>query len=521
MKSKRIIAILVAISVVAGGFAACTSKEHIATNGEIVTEIVTNEKGEAVTDANGEVVTEQVVVEVVTNEKGEVVTDAKGNAVTKHNPTTTKPNGSTTTTKPSTTANAGTTTTAPASTLDEGDIVLQKNSKAAYKGNGISLSNGVLTITKGGDYEISQEKDVDTWHGQIVVKLANTEEAEIKFVNVDISNTTNNIIQIIDTSINENRDFLDREYTLDSLEDDKIGAVAANDSAPDVAISFPEGTSSSFNTSSNSVTGVLYNEAKLLIKGNGTANFSVSKNTNNCICSTKSITMKNATVNLRTASYDVPSSIATGKGSAKGIYSYSRFTVESGTLDVRSNGDGIRCEKFVQEGGTVNVTSSACDGIDTDDAIIIRGGSATSIALKKSSFKVRRVNNTAKAVGTGMVRAGKNDCFQINGGTVIGEGAKVSSLLPEHQSDKTGSTQTNITAKIVKGAAEGKTPAQIRVRGSGFDKTSSNKVTKYLYSSSSLSTGNSYTALAVGGNTATVKFTGKSGVATIETTAKA
>jgi hypothetical protein len=242
-----------------------------------------------------------------------------------------------------------------------------------------------------------------------------------------------------------------------------------------------------------------------------------TRNANNCICSTKSITIKNVGITLSTAQNASTESLGKTSGSAKGIFSYSKVTLESGKLTIKSNGDGIRCDRLFVKGGTANIKSSACDGVDADDSIVISDGNVTSVATQKYCFKVRRVNNTENAQTKGTVRSGKEDCFQINGGTVVGEGKKITSLVSDYQSNKKGSSQASITAKIVKKGTteESKTPAIIKL--GTINKSSSNKITKYLYSSDKVNKGTSYKATA-NGKEATVKWSGNAGIAEIETT---
>lgn len=407
---------------------------------------------------------------------------------------------------------AKTTTTTKPSTTEEAhnyiDIVLEKNMNASCSSSNVSVKKGssnpfnpedaAVYINKGGYYRITSGKDASPWHGQIILKLKNTEECEVRFENVNITNDSKNIIQILDTSIKSNRSFLEAEASADESADNDIKEVADNDKAPNVSLSFPTGTSSYFETHVSSYTGVIYNESKLTIKGNGKASLVSKTNANNCICSTKSLTVKNVSLSLTTAQNENTSSLAKTQGSAKGIFSYSKVTVESGSLNIRSNGDAIRCDSFYSKGGTTDIKSSACDAIDADDAIVISAGNVKAIATEKSSFKVRRVNNSEnpaipESEGKG-IRKGKGDTFQINGGTVVGESKKVSTV-------QTSSKQPSITCRIIKknagnpelAANESKTPQIISINSL---KSSENECTKFLYSSSSVKKGNLYTISA-------------------------
>ena len=388
------------------------------------------------------------------------------------------------------------------------DIVLLKNRKAKCSSPNVSLATGEVVIDKAGDYRITSK--TDEWHGKIVLKLKNTEKAELRFEDVNIRNDTANIVQILDTSIKTNRSFLEAEAAAGTTADDEIKEISDSDHAPNVQISFPDNTSSIFSTTANSITGVIYNESKLIIKGHGKALIKSERNANNCICSTKSIKIRNVSLNLTTAQNTSTSSLAKSTGAARGIFSYSSVTLESGYLNVKTNGDAIRCDDFISEGGTASLTSSACDAIDADDAIIINKGTITATALEKYSFKVRRINNDEKRKAgdssissSDCIRSGKGDTFAINGGTVKGESKKITTA-------QNASKQPVITCKLVKktkkSQEEEKVAAVVDIKGV---KKSSNKCTKFLYSSSGLKNGKKYTATANGNSgSATVNKTG-------------
>lgn len=516
---KKIICLGISATVVATAFAGCSAaktsgkEEHTVA----VTEIVTNSEGEAVTDESGEVVTE-----VVTDKNGLPVTKVvKGDAsssTSANSSTAAKSNGATKAgaTKAGatkTTPKGKSSTTAAQNKSESVKIVLEENRRASCSSKDVEIKSGIVTITKGGDYRISSS--TKTWHGQIVLKLKETESAEIAFENVTISNDSKNILQIINTSNTSDRSFIEAETEPDTKEDNKIEEIADYENAPKVSISFPQGTSSSFTTSANSVTGIIYNESKLTIKGRGSVSISGgSKNANNCICSTKSLTIKNVSINLTTAAHESTSNLAKTSGSAKGIFSYSKVNLESGKLTIRSNGDGIRCDSFNATGGILDLKSSACDGIDADDQIIISDGDIKSIALKKYSFKVRRVNNTFEKNGNKPVRSGKNDCFRIDGGTVWGESKKVTYLNPSFQSNSKGSKQASIIAKMIKknSTADSKEANQISI--DGVNKTSTNKCTKFLYSSSKIKDGSRYWVHA-GNNKGIVVWHSAAGIAEV------
>ncbi|MBR3150345.1 MAG: carbohydrate-binding domain-containing protein, partial [Eubacterium sp.] len=450
---------------------------HAVVNGKKIKLTKVNSKNKAVQEkANAD--TAKAVQEQSTQAADNNSTTAPSKTPNSENTTnnssgTTKPS-----TKPSTTSK----------TDNYSKIVLKKNGAAEANIDGVSTSTNEVVIAKGGDYVVTS--DTTTWHGVIKIKLSNKEKADVRFENVDISYNKGSIIQIIDTSDNSTRDFLEAEVSSESATDDTLNDamedLADRESAPDVSLTFPTGTKSTFECSSNVYTGVIYNESKLEIKGNGKVDFTATANANNVICSSKSVTFKNVTAHLKSAAFGVTNSI----GGSRGIFSYSRVNVESGSVRIDSNGDSVRCDRFLQSGGTLTATSSAADGIDTEDSIDIKGGEATVIALQKSSFKVRRLNNQERYDNgeripiKDCVRSGKNDQFRIDGGTVKGESKKVTDPMGS-------STQKVFVCRTVKNnkgdKTELKNPVSWKV---GSVASSSNPCVKFLYSSNSVSNKN-------------------------------
>lgn len=430
----------------------------------------------------------------------------------------------TTTTKPSTTKAHATTE------AKETVITLQKNGNASCQSEKVSINSsgyGTVTINSPGDYII--KSDVDVWHGQIIVKLKNTENADIRLENVNIATQNANAIQIIDSSIDSNRSFIEADVSsgnsgagdTDNTLQDAMKEVAKQSKAPNVSLSFPTGTSSSFSTVSNNISGVLYNESKLTIKGNGKVTFESKKNRNNAIASTKSVSFKNVDATLMTPANESTSALS----SARGIFCYSKVNVESGNLTIKSNGDAIRCEEFNSADGITNIKSSASDGIDADDAINITGGKVTVEALQKSCLKVRRVNNQEK-LDEGKTGVKANDginkpdhTFKIDGGTVVAMGKNITTLKSV-KSGQTTSKQASIVCKSVKakGSEEAKKAINFSIKGSGVNASSGVKCIKYLYSSPSVDSSKEYTVSSSGYSTEKVVFTGKAGVAKITAT---
>lgn len=382
----------------------------------------------------------------------------------------------------------------------ENHIILGKNSTATTTAkSGVSISNGLVKITEAKDYVITS--DTNEWHGRIVVTLPNTADCEIRFENVNISYNKGNILQIQDSSIETERTFLETEVDATDAMDDEIKQIAESDKAPNVDLVFPTGTASTFHSTANSYTGVIYNESKLTLKGNGSLTVESRKNADNCLCSTKSVTIKNLTLDMTTEANTSTHKLAAASGSAKGIFSYGKVTIESGKVNIKTNGDAVRCDDFYCKGGVATIVSSACDAIDTDDRIHISGGNITCIALEKSAYKVRRVNNIINGVAkprldeNGQIR----DFFKITAGTVVGESKKLTEV--------TIADQANILAKIKKSTSTSSTDGAISADDSSrrqiitiknsngeLVKASQNKCTKFLYSSYALSEYEEYTA---------------------------
>lgn len=567
MNLKRAITVITAAAIISASLVGCSADSSAVDAGAEKTSAISQEGSTAnKADADTDNPSENTLVaekEESTTAKGETTsssatstTDKKGIQQTTTNKTTTKKSGSKTTTKKTTTkksssktttkksgskatakkttakksnaasttaATKNNTTTAPAST--EIKINLTKNGNAECKSSNVTIdapsgfeTQGTVYIEKGGDYVITS--NVDTWHGQIVIKLANTESANIRIENVNITSTKANVIKILDRNITTDRSFIEADAPsgtaggdTDNALRDEMKEVSKNDKAPNVDLSFPTGTSSSFSTSANSLSGVIYNESKLTLKGNGSVNVSATNNRNNAICSTKSITVKNVTANLSTAANSSPSALS----SARGIFTFSKVYVESGTLNIKSNGDGIRCEEFNSSGGKTDITSSAADGIDADDAINITGGNVTVKGLEKSCFKVRRINNQEKIdAGDKTIKASDGvtkttHTFKIDGGTVIAVGKNVTTV-------QKASKQASITCRSVKfeGTEEAKKAIKFTIKGTGVNVTSPSECIKYLYSSPSIDKTKEYTASSSGYASKKVTFDGTVGDVRIE-----
>ncbi len=310
-------------------------------------------------------------------------------------------------------------------TDDTVKITLEKNAGATIKNDSkkqVLIKNGVLTISGSGNFLIDQ--NTSEWHGQMVVKMAATDKSEIRFENVKIVNEHVSTILFIDNtnmSVN-NSDTQEVEGSMpEGPTQDQIKELSKNYDgvSPNLDLSFPTGTESTFIAAGSDIKGVVYNESKLTIRGNGVCNIEHKNNSDCAINSVKSLRIKNVSLNLKT-----PANV---EGS-RGIYSISTVTVESGKLNVSSGGDCIRCDNYEQLGGTISLDSNKADGIDASDSIKISGGDLSAVALTKSCLKVRAMNQ----LEDGLKKELKpNETFKIDGGKIRAVGYKVSDVHPD------------------------------------------------------------------------------------------
>ncbi|MBQ3903887.1 MAG: hypothetical protein II744_02830, partial [Eubacterium sp.] len=186
MDKKKIIAIAACVVVLGGagilGFA-LDKKSDSAKPAEATTVVqpVTDQNGAAVTTPEGATVTEVVSeTESTSAESTTESTTAKStSALVSVSEETTAKTAETTTKKQ---ASKKKTSKKPATTEPQvvyTNIVLKKNGGAECKSPKVSLAANEVIINKAGDYRFTSKTDI--WHGRIVVKLKNTEKAELRF----------------------------------------------------------------------------------------------------------------------------------------------------------------------------------------------------------------------------------------------------------------------------------------------------------------------------------------------------
>lgn len=314
----------------------------------------------------------------------------------------------------------------PTPEIDYTAIVLKKNGKIACDASNVTVSGsaatgGVEIVVEGAGehskYYVTSE--TDTFYGQMEFRFHIDDDVEVKFYDVTLNADKKTALKFTD---------VDREKDKEN-DGEEIGTGGSIGSgvevaAPKVELSFTG--SNSFKANGSGKNGTIYSECKLAIKGHGSATIDGGQNLSG-ICSTESMSIKNATLNIKSAA-------------KQGISCDRKVTVNGGaTINISSKGDGIHCNKFLYDGynetdgkSTITINSlynfDCADGIDTDDYIIINGGDLfiTALSDMKYALKVRKV-----------IKLNPKGQFEINGGLVEASGSNNSRLTSCNQSTAT------------------------------------------------------------------------------------
>lgn len=314
----------------------------------------------------------------------------------------------------------------PTPEIDYTAIVLKKNGKIACDASNVTVSGsaatgGVEIVVEGAGehskYYVTSE--TDTFYGQMEFRFHIDDDVEVKFYDVTLNADKKTALKFTD---------VDREKDKEN-DGEEIGTGGSIGSgvevaAPKVELSFTG--SNSFKANGSGKNGTIYSECKLAIKGHGSAAIDGGQNLSG-ICSTESMSIKNATLNIKSAA-------------KQGISCDRKVTVNGGaTINISSKGDGIHCNKFLYDGynetdgkSTITINSlydfDCADGIDTDDYIIINGGDLfiTALSDMKYALKVRKV-----------IKLNPKGQFEINGGLVEASGSNNSRLTSCNQSTVT------------------------------------------------------------------------------------
>lgn len=305
----------------------------------------------------------------------------------------------------------------PAPEATATNIVLKKNGEIACDASnvtttGSAATGGVEVVIEGaGDYgKYYVTSETDTFYGQMEFRLHIDEDIEVKFNDVTLDANKKTALKFTDVDKENNKENDGEEIGTGG----SIGS-GVEAAAPKVSLSLTG--NNAFKANGSGKNGTVYSECKLAIKGHGSAKIDGGQNLSG-ICSTESMTIKNATLDI--ISY-----------AKQGISCDRKVTVNGGaTLNINSKGDGIHCNKFEYNGDvgeygsskiTINslYTTDSADGIDTDDYIIINGGElyVTALTDMKYALKVRKV-----------IKLNPKGQFEINGGHVEASGSNNSRL---------------------------------------------------------------------------------------------
>ncbi|MCH5321025.1 MAG: carbohydrate-binding domain-containing protein [Eubacterium sp.] len=303
----------------------------------------------------------------------------------------------------------------PEKELDYIPIILKDNGKVACSASNVTvneasaLNGGTEVIINGAGefskYYVTSETNIFT--GQLEFRFSVDENVEVKVYNVSISTQKKTAIKF--TNVDS-----EKEKEADSEESGVGGNTGSSAVTAAPSVEFSITGTNSFKANGSGKNGTIYSECRLAIKGHGSADIDGGQNLSG-ICSTESMTIKNATLNITS-------------NTKQGISCDKKVTIGAGvTLNTNTKGDGIHCNKFEFNGAkTENAPESkitikslydtnCADGIDSDEQILITGGTLNVVALTdgKYALKVRKV-----------LKNNPNGIFKINGGTVTASGAQ-------------------------------------------------------------------------------------------------
>ncbi|MGN1203404.1 MAG: hypothetical protein ACI4RF_08920, partial [Eubacterium sp.] len=222
--------------------------------------------------------------------------------------------------------------------VDYVSIVLKDNGKVSCDADNVTINeasavNGGTEVIVNGAGEFSKyyvTSETSTFAGQLEFRFSVDEDVEVKVNNVNISTVKKTAIKFTNVDAE-----VDKEN--DSEETGVGGSIGSSVVTAAPSVEFSITGTNSFKANGSGKNGTIYSECKLGIKGHGSAEIDGGQSLSG-ICSTESITIKNATLNI----------ISRAK---QGISCDKKVTVEAGaTINIESLGDGIHCNKFLFDG---------------------------------------------------------------------------------------------------------------------------------------------------------------------------
>ncbi|MDE6155794.1 MAG: carbohydrate-binding domain-containing protein, partial [Eubacterium sp.] len=221
------------------------------------------------------------------------------------------------------------------------DIVLQDNGKVACDADNITVNGNLaaggteLIVDGPGEYsKYYVTSETGTFYGKIEFRFSVEDNVEVKFNNVNMSSGNKTAVKF--TNVDSE---VDKETDGEEIGVGGNTGTTATNPAPKVELSITG--ANSFKASGSGKNGTIYSECKLAIKGRGSAEIDGGPSLSG-ICSTESITIKNASLDI----------VSRGK---QGISCDKKVTVDAGaTLNIESRGDGIHCNKFEFNGSAID-----------------------------------------------------------------------------------------------------------------------------------------------------------------------
>lgn len=249
---------------------------------------------------------------------------------------------------------------------------------------GVNVKDGIITITKSGTYIVTGTLD----DGQIVVNTEDKEDVWIILNNVNISNSINSALYVVNAKKTivsaaagtENLLSDAKEYTYAVEEDEEPSAC-------------------------------IFSKDDLVISGSG--KLTVQGNFNNGIAGKDTLEITNVNLNV------------TAKNN--GIKGKDYLVVKSGTITVNAEGDGLKSDNtkdtmlgyILIEGGNLDITSGE-DGIQAETCLKITGGDINIVT--GSGAKVTSKNNmwgggnTSEETSKKAIKAGVD--ITVTGGSI-------------------------------------------------------------------------------------------------------
>lgn len=243
-------------------------------------------------------------------------------------------------------------------------------------GKGISVNGTTVSITSGGDHEVSGALS----DGMILVDT--TEKVKLRLSGVNITNSNGPAIYFKATD----KSYITlTENTVNYLTD---GSTYADEEAK----------------------AALFSNDDLEIKGKGTLN--ITSKFKHGICSDDDVVIENGKISINTVS--------------DGVHTNGSIKITGGTLNITSGKDGLQSEdkEITIDGGNLNISAQS-QGITSDTGVVINNGT-TIITESSQGIKspVVTINGGTVAIhSASMEVATDNAGFAINGGVYIVAGS--------------------------------------------------------------------------------------------------